>query len=258
MSSSLASTAPAADLKPPPMSVPVRKTVLLVAADPQMRELLSLHLRAAGCFPMTADHAADARRLAAQVVPDLVLMDTDGLDAADISWATCLLHAESGRPVPAALFGSNGLPAGLAFAPLYLAKPVEMTGLMRQLLRLLRPAADAATSRNRSRVRAGALELDRQRPVLRLRRAEGWAEVDLPWTEHRLLACLLADAGRACSRPDIRDAVWRDTDVNLRTVDQYVRRLRRTLARAGAPGLVKTVNGLGYRLDLAALALPGA
>jgi DNA-binding response OmpR family regulator len=136
------------------------------------------------------------------------------------------------------------------------AKPLEMAGLMRQLLRLLRPATDIAGARNRQRLRVGALELDRQRPVLRLRRAEGWAEVDLPWTEHRLLACLLADAGRACSRPDIRDAVWRDADVHLRTVDQYVRRLRRTLARAGAPGLVKTVNGLGYRLDLNALAAP--
>jgi DNA-binding response OmpR family regulator len=169
-----------------------------------------------------------------------------------------LSQADTGRPVPAALLGSKGLPAGTPAAALWVAKPLEMRGLMRQLLRLLRPAAAAAVSRSRARLRSDTLELERQRPVLRLRRAEGWAEVDLPWTEHRLLACLLADAGRACSRIDIRDAVWRDADVNLRTVDQYVRRLRRTLARAGMPGLVKTVNGLGYRLDLVALATPAA
>lgn len=256
MRSSLVPTA--AVLPPPPLPVAVRKTVLLVAADPQLRELLSLQLRAAGCFPMTAGDMADARRLAAQVVPDLLLVDTDGLDAADIAWATKLSQADTGRPVPAALLGSHDQPAGASATPLCVAKPLEMRGLMRQLLRLLRPAAEATGARARARLRSGALELDRQRPVLRLRRAEGWAEVDLPWTEHRLLACLLADAGRACSRLDIRDAVWRDADVNLRTVDQYVRRLRRTLARAGAPGLVKTVNGLGYRLDLAALAAPAA
>ncbi|MDO9073863.1 MAG: winged helix-turn-helix domain-containing protein [Rubrivivax sp.] len=258
------STAAVTPPPPRPTPAPVRKTVLLVAADAQLRELLSLQLRAAGCFPMTAAHAAEARRLATQVVPDLVLLDTDGVDAADIAWATTLLQADGTRPVPAALLGSNGLqavpPAGPAAPALLLrvAKPLEMAGLMRQLLRLLRPPPDAAGLRSRQRLRAGALEVDRQRPVLRLRRAEGWAEVDLPWTEHRLLACLLGEAGRACSRADIRDAVWRDGDVNLRTVDQYVRRLRRSLARAGAPGLVKTVNGLGYRLDLAALALPAA
>lgn len=248
-------------LAPLPTPAPVRKTVLLVAADPQLRELLSLHLRAAGCFPMAAAHVADARRLAAQVVPDLVLLDTDGLAAADVAWASTLSMADADRPVPVALLASDGLPAlprAGAHAPLVVAKPLEMRGLMRQLLRLLRPAAEHAAARARQRLRAGTLELDRQRPVLRLRRHEGWAEVDLPWTEHRLLACLLANAGRACSRSDIRDAVWRDADVNLRTVDQYVRRLRRTLARAGVPGLVKTVNGLGYRLDPGALQAPVA
>jgi len=257
------STAPVPGGGPPAPPAPVRKTVLLLAADPQLRELLALHLRAAGCFPMTAGDAAEARRLALQVVPDLVLMDTDGMDAADIGWATSLPRADSGRPVPAALLGSTGWPAGPAAGAagtelLCLAKPLQMPGLMRQLRRLLRPAPEAAMPRNRPWLRAGALELDRQRPVLRLRRADGWAEIDLPWTEHRLLACLLADAGRACSRTDIRDAVWRDADVNLRTVDQYVRRLRRTLARAGVPGLVKTVNGLGYRLDPGGLAVPSA
>lgn len=263
MRSPLASATTAAVLPPLPAAAPVRRTVLLVVADPQLRELLALHLRAAGCFPMTAADAAEARRLAAQVVPDLALLDADGLGAADIAWACALPPADTGRPVPVALLGAGPLPAGPSANPtgaalLRVAKPLEPRGLMRQLLRLMRPAAEGAApaTRTRTRLRAGALELDRQRPVLRLRRAEGWAEIDLPWTEHRLLACLLADAGRACSRPDIRDAVWRDTAVNLRTVDQYVRRLRHTLARAGAPGMVKTVNGLGYRLDLAALAAP--
>lgn len=263
MRSPLASAATAAALPPLPATAPVRRTVLLWVADPQLRELLALHLRAAGCFPMTAAHPAEARRLAAQVVPDLVLLDADGLGAADIAWASALPRADTGRSVPAALLGAGSPPAGPSSGAsgavlLRVAKPLEMRGLMRQLLRLMQPAAEAAAAatRTRTRLRAGVLELDRQRPVLRLRRTEGWAEIDLPWTEHRLLACLLADAGRACSRPDIRDAVWRDTEVNLRTVDQYVRRLRRTLARAGAPGLVKTVNGLGYRLDLAALRTP--
>ena len=65
-----------------------------------------------------------------------------------------------------------------------------------------------------------------------------------------MLAFLLADAERARSRDEIRDAVWSEAPVNLRTVDQYVRRLRQSLEAAGARGLVKTVKGVGYRLDL--------
>jgi two-component system phosphate regulon response regulator PhoB len=77
--------------------------------------------------------------------------------------------------------------------------------------------------------------------------------VDLPWTEHRLLSFLLSGADKAHSREAIRDAVWHDAPVDLRTVDQYIRRLRRSLDAAGARELVKTLSGVGYRLDLAVL-----
>ncbi|MDP2005170.1 MAG: response regulator transcription factor [Rubrivivax sp.] len=238
---------------------PPGKTVLLVADAPWLRELLCLHLRAAGCFPMAVASVGEGRRLAAQVVPDLIVLDVDGLAKADVAWALQQVHGDTGLPVPAVLLGDGG-PATAAgdkpapAAALRVRKPLEPQALMRQLLPLLRPGQGLPPRRRtRAPLRAGRIELDRQRPVMRLQGAEGWHEVDLPWTEHRLLACLLAHANRACSRQDILRDVWPAGPVDPRTVDQYVRRLRQSLSRAGVPGLVKTVNGLGYRLDLAAL-----
>lgn len=244
--------------RPEPPADRSGRTVLLVAAEPQLRELLLLHLRAAGCFVMAAASVAEGRRLAAHVVPDLVLLDADGLSAADRRWALQQTD-DSQAPVPAALLHTPPLPPPAADSPLaalQVAKPIHPRALMQQLLQLLRPGGAEHRARRRPPAAAGVLQIDGERPILRLRRPEGWAEVDLPRTEHRLLACLLAEPGRARSRQDIRDSVWAGGAVGLRTVDQYVRRLRRSLAGAGAPGLVQTVNGLGYRLDLAALARP--
>lgn len=101
-----------------------------------------------------------------------------------------------------------------------------------------------------------SIELDQRQPTVRLLRPDGWYSLDLPWTQHRLLGFLLANPKRIHSREEIRDAVWSDAPVDLRTVDQYVRRLRQSLGDAGARDLVKTVTGFGYRIELTALSRP--
>lgn len=232
------------------------KTVLLVAGEPFVRELMAAHLRAAGCFPMAVASAEEGQRLAAQVVPDMIVIDVDGAPTPHADWALQLARATKGKAVHTVMLssgvsqacGTDGLQCG---ASLCVAKPLEPRELMRQLLRLLRPPR-AAEQRPRARppLKAASIELDRQQPTVRLLRPDGWQTLDLPWTEHRLLAFLLADAERVRSREEIRDAVWSEAPVDLRSVDQYVRRLRHSLEAAGARGLVKTVKGVGYRLDL--------
>lgn len=232
------------------------KTVLLVAGEPFVQELMATHLRAVGCFPMAVASAEEGQRLAAQVVPDMIVIDVDAAPAAQSDWAVQLARATKGKAVHTVMLsssvlqacGNDGLQCG---ANLCVAKPFEPRDLMRQLLRLLR-VSRAAERRPRARpaLKAASIELDLQQPTLRLLRPGGWQTMDLPWTEHRLLAFLLADAERARSREEIRDAVWGEAPVDLRTVDQYVRRLRQSLDAAGRRGLVKTVKGVGYRLDL--------
>jgi two-component system phosphate regulon response regulator PhoB len=75
-------------------------------------------------------------------------------------------------------------------------------------------------------------------------------EVHLSPTEFRLLRQLLESPGRVFSRGQLLDLVWgRDQDVELRTVDATIRRLRRALNAGDEPDLLRTVRAAGYALD---------
>jgi DNA-binding response OmpR family regulator len=235
------------------------KAVLLVSGEPFVRELLTMQLRAAGCFPMAVASIEDGQRLAAQLVPDLILLDLDTTPDRKACWVRQMGRSATGKPVRTVLLSTDvqrdcGPDNTGCGADLCVAKPFEPRELMRQLLGLMRPSgADERRPRARPALKAAFIELDRQQPTVRLLLHGEWHALDLPWTEHRLLECLLSDTARARSRDEIRDAVWSDPLVDLRTVDQNVRRLRRTLATVGASDLVKTVQGIGYGLDLGAL-----
>ncbi|MGI9437382.1 MAG: winged helix-turn-helix domain-containing protein, partial [Geminicoccaceae bacterium] len=78
----------------------------------------------------------------------------------------------------------------------------------------------------------------------------GDEEVHLSPTEFRLLRQLLEGPGRVFSRTQLLDLVWgHDQDVELRTVDATIRRLRRALNEGGRVDLLRTVRAAGYALD---------
>jgi two-component system phosphate regulon response regulator PhoB len=71
-------------------------------------------------------------------------------------------------------------------------------------------------------------------------------ELTLTATEYRLLLTLLERRGRVQSRPQLLETVWdAQPDIQTRTVDMHVQRLRTKLGDAG--DLIETVRGFGYR-----------
>ena len=69
-------------------------------------------------------------------------------------------------------------------------------------------------------------------------------------TEFRLLRHFMEKPRRVHSREQLIDAVWgMDKDIDERTVDVHIRRLRSAIARPGAAELVRTVRSAGYALD---------
>ena len=77
--------------------------------------------------------------------------------------------------------------------------------------------------------------------------------VHLGPTEFRLLRHFLQHPGRVFSREQLLDAVWgHDAEVEMRTVDVHIRRLRKALNADGGRDLVRTVRSVGYALDHAA------
>ena len=74
--------------------------------------------------------------------------------------------------------------------------------------------------------------------------------VQLGPTEFRLLRHFMENPGRVYSRERLLDAVWpRDRDIDARTVDVHVRRLRKALNEGGLPDVIRTVRSAGYSLD---------
>ena len=74
--------------------------------------------------------------------------------------------------------------------------------------------------------------------------------VQLGPTEFRLLRHFIEHPGRVFSRERLLDAVWsHDPDIDARTVDVHVRRLRKALNEGGRPDMIRTVRSAGYSLD---------
>ena len=92
----------------------------------------------------------------------------------------------------------------------------------------------------------GDIELD---PIaVRVRRYG--AQIALGPTEFRLLRHFMERPGRAQSRSQLLDAVWgHDSDIELRTVDVHIRRLRSAIEVAGKEDPIRTIRSVGYALD---------
>jgi two-component system phosphate regulon response regulator PhoB len=125
----------------------------------------------------------------------------------------------------------------------YVTKPFsprELVARVGAVLRRVRPALAG------EQLSFGDIEMDVN--AHRVRR--GGEPVALGPTEFRLLRHFLEHPGRVFSRERLLDAVWaHDADIDLRTVDVHVRRLRKALNDGGRPDVIRTVRSAGYSLD---------
>ena len=136
----------------------------------------------------------------------------------------------------------------------YVTKPFQVKEITARL-RALRRRAGAAPAPDDAGPREVVLDRNPAAPlVLREERGtvhRGDEQLPLTVTEFRLLCELAATPGRVLSRQDLLERVWQHGFFgDERIVDGHVRRLRTKVELdPGAPRLVVTVRGLGYRLD---------
>ncbi len=126
----------------------------------------------------------------------------------------------------------------------YLTKPFAMAELVARVNALLR-------RRNReidtnTQLRVADLTLD----LLRHEARRGDRVIELTAKEFALLEYLMRHAGQVLSRTQITDAVWRyDLDSLSNVVDMYIHYLRDKIDQGAARPLIKTVRGVGYKID---------
>ena len=220
--------------------------VLIVEDEPEMQELLEHNLAAAGFRVLVSGTGSDALVRTRIEVPDLVLLD---LNLGDMDGHTVCreIRAEPiTRHIPIVILTARAeeLDRVLALelgADDYVTKPFSVRELILRLRRLLQ-RRESEDSHAEVIVFEG-LRIDVPGHSVF---AEG-QRIDLTATEFKLLHRLAQRVGRVFSRDQLLQDVWDYTaEIDSRTVDTHIRRLREKLGAAAR--FVETVRGIGYRL----------
>lgn len=226
----------------------MKPQVLVVEDEPPLQQLLAYNLEAGGYEVVQAYDGEQALTIVEERVPDLVILDWMLPQVSGIEICRRLRRRPDTAKVPIIFLTARtdepdrlrGLETG---ADDFITKPfspAELLARIRAVLRRSRPSlADEALAFADLRMDLTAHRVFR-----------GSREVHLSPTEFRLLRHLLESPGRVFSRSQLLDRVWgTDLDIELRTVDATVRRLRRALNAQGEPDLLRTVRAEGYSLD---------
>jgi two-component system phosphate regulon response regulator PhoB len=224
------------------------KTVLLVEDDGKLAELLIWHLERDGFTVERTPDGDEALLLADEAAPDLVILDWMIEGASGIEVCRQLRRKQATANVPIIMLTARGEESdrirGLdTGADDYVTKPFSPRELMARvtaIMRRVRPALAGETLRYQD------LEMD----VAAHRVRRGGTPVPLGPTEFRLLRPMLENPRRVFSRERLLDLAWgREAEIELRTVDVHIRRLRLALNQEGRPDLIRTVRSAGYALD---------
>jgi two-component system phosphate regulon response regulator PhoB len=226
-----------------------RKSLLLVEDDKALAELLVWHFQREEFDVRRTADGEEALMLAEEQAPDIVILDwmIEGVSGLEV--CRRLRRRPGTANVPIIMLTARGEEAdrirGLETgADDYVTKPFsprELLARVAAVLRRVRPALAGEV------LAFGDLEMDVAAHKVR----RGGRIVPLGPTEFRLLRHFLEHPGRVFSRERLLDAVWsHDSDIELRTVDVHVRRLRKALNEGGGVDPIRTVRSAGYALDV--------
>jgi len=222
----------------------MQQTILVVEDELSIQNVVRMYLESAGFKVICTDNGPDALSLAAQVQPNLVVLDLmlpgmDGMEVAarlrqDSDVYILILTARSEEVDRVA-----GLRLG---ADDYVVKPFSPRELVARVEAILRRQRQAGPVSNKLCFEHVCIDPDRH---------EVWTPqqaLDLTPTEFKVLLALARHAGRVLTRQQLIDLVWGiDFYGTDRVVDVYVGQVRRKLSEATGETLILTVRGVGYK-----------
>jgi two-component system phosphate regulon response regulator PhoB len=231
---------------PSPVPTATGDRILVVDDEADIVALVAYHLAKSGYRVSTASSGPDALRAAATERPALIVLDLmlPGLSGFEV--LDRLRQDEATRDVAVLMLTARrdepdrirGLASG---ADDYLTKPFsphELVLRVGAILRRTRAGGDHGEV-----LSIGPVSINRARHEVFV----SGEPVELTATEFKLLLTLAERRGRVQTRTQLLQVVWEASpDIQTRTVDMHVQRLRTKLGTAGS--LIETVRGFGYRL----------
>lgn len=222
--------------------------LLLIEDDEAIAELIVWHFAREGFSVRQTPDGEQALILVEERVPDIVLLDWMIESLPGIEVCRRLRRNPKSANVPIIMLTARGeeedrirgLETG---ADDYVTKPFsprELVARVSAVLRRLRPALAGEL------LAYADIELDSvAHKVVR-----NGQIVSMGPTEFRLLRHFMEHPGRVFSRGQLLDSVWgQDSDIELRTVDVHIRRLRKAINLPGTADIIRTVRSAGYALD---------
>jgi two-component system phosphate regulon response regulator PhoB len=223
------------------------KRLLVVEDDRPIAELLKHHFTSAGFKVTTTPDGDEALILIDEIKPDLVLLDWMIEGTSGIEVCRRLRRSAQTAKLPIIMLTARGdeedrvrgLETG---ADDFVAKPFSPKELVARANALLRRSQPHLVA---EKLAYSGIEMD----IVAHRVRRNGTPLNLGPTEYRLLQHFLRNPERVFSRQQLLDAVWdHNEDVELRTVDVLIRRLR--IALGDGPDLLRTVRSEGYSLDV--------
>ncbi|CEJ87086.1 response regulator in two-component regulatory system with PhoR (or CreC), regulation of Pi uptake (OmpR family) [Hyphomicrobium sp. GJ21] len=222
--------------------------IIVVEDEAPLVELLKYNLQSEGYDVVHAADGEEAELLLAEQSYDLAILDWMIPKISGIELCRRLRNRTETQNLPIILLTARGEEAdrvrGLTTgADDYVTKPFSVQELMARIKALLRRAAPERMS---DILVSGEIVMDRGAHKV----TRGAREVRLGPTEYRMLEVFMESPRRVLSRNQLLDRVWgQSSEVDERTVDVHIGRLRKSLIRGNESDPIRTVRGAGYVFD---------
>jgi len=227
----------------------MKASILVVEDDLALCELLTWNLGAEGYDVRSTGDGEEALLMVREQAPDAIILDWMIEQVPGIEVCRQLRKDKETVKIPILMLTARGeeedrirgLKTG---ADDYVTKPFSPRELLARIEALLRRSRPALAG---DVLAFADVELD---PASHRVRRSGEA-LHLGPTEFRLLRYFMERPNRVLSRQQILDGVWgMDSDIDERTVDVHIRRLRKAINAEGQEDPIRTVRAAGYAMDV--------
>ena len=222
--------------------------ILIVEDEESILELIAINLHQAGFNPIRSLNAEYAENIISEALPDLIILDWMLPGMSGVEFAKRVRGNSNTKKVPIIMLTaksdeSNKLKGLEIGADDYMTKPFSPKELIARIKAVLRRKTPELVDEP---ISIRGLTLNPNKHLLQYNNKT----ITIGPTEFKLLNFFMKNPDRVFSRNQILDKIWGNkSDIDDRTVDVHIKRLRDTLKMSGQESLIKTIRGIGYRLS---------